>query len=235
MKNTIQKKNSERLQDLINHSAALIALLMFLVCVSAPAVHAQNMSGTWASIPDQIWIAMQNKSWHSRLACPKREKLALLTIPYLDFEGRTKTGRLIAARDVADDLLQVFETLYRVGFQIQRMELVHKFGGDDSRSMRANNTSAFNCRRTSNGTRLSEHSYGLAIDINPVQNPYVRRNITQPAAGKSFDTPEKRRRHQPGLIRKNDVVVRAFAQIGWKWGGNWRTLKDYQHFSKSGR
>ena len=115
------------------------------------------------------------------------------------------------------------------------MRLVHVYGGDDLRSMNANNTSAFNCRRTTGASRLSEHAHGRAIDINPVQNPYVTRRRTLPAAGRAFDTPAKRTRPHPGMIKGGGVVTRAFSRIGWKWRGYRRSPVDYQHFSQSGR
>ena len=219
--------------SILSFASTLIGLLA--ISQITIATEAGNGRGSWAPIPDHVWSAMQNKSWHPGFGCPGRKKLALLSLPYRDFNGQMQTGRLIAARDVADDLVTVFEKMFRSGFQIQQMRLVHRFGGNDNRSMNANNTSAFNCRKVTGGRRLSQHSFGRAIDINPVQNPYVRKHITQPAAGRRFASPRARRAEQPGLIRKGDKVTKAFALIGWKWGGNWRSLKDYQHFSKSGR
>jgi len=99
--------------------------------------------------------------------------------------------------------------------------------------MRANNSSAFNCRAVTGGGRWSEHAYGRAIDLNPVQNPYVDRDgsVLDPASAPYTD----RTRRDPGMIRTGEVVVEAFAAIGWEWGGNFRSIKDYQHFSQSGR
>jgi len=202
---------------------------------SEPSRTASAARGTAANIPDATWRAMQGKSWHKGFGCPSRRKLALLTIPYKDFDGRCRIGEMIVARSVASDILDVFAKLYNGDFRIARMDLVHEFGGDDPRSMSANNTSAFNCRRVTGGRRLSEHSYGKAIDINPVQNPYVRRGRTQPRAGRAYDTPAERLRKRLGVIRRRGVAERAFRSIGWTWGGNWRSLKDYQHFSQSGR
>jgi poly-gamma-glutamate synthesis protein (capsule biosynthesis protein) len=131
-------------------------------------------------------------------------------------------------------VLEVFAELHRGRFPIASMQLVDKFDGADDRSMAANNTSAFNCRRKTGGQSLSEHAYGKAIDINPVQNPYVASSGTQPPAGRDYDTARKRAAERPGMIRDNDAVIRAFARIGWKWGGSWGSPKDYQHFSQSG-
>jgi hypothetical protein len=112
------------------------------------------------------------------------------------------------------------------------MELVEHYGSNDKRSMAADNTSAFNCRRVEGSTSWSEHAYGLAIDINPLENPYLRVGQVLPPAGKAF---LDRGRWRRGMIHAGDGVVRAFAAVGWSWGGAWRSLKDYQHFSVNGR
>ena len=109
---------------------------------------------------------------------------------------------------------------------------VEAFGGSDDASMAANNTSAFNCRKATGGTSWSEHSYGRAIDVNPVQNPYVKGSLVLPQSGSAY---VDRSRTIPGMIRAGDAVVRAFAAQGWAWGGTWTSLKDYQHFSTTGR
>ncbi|MEO1650626.1 MAG: M15 family metallopeptidase, partial [Pseudomonadota bacterium] len=186
-------------------------------------------------IPRRIWAAMQGKSWRRGLGCPRRGQLRYLRIPHWDFEGRTVVGEMIVARDVADDVLRAFAEIYRAQFAIERMDLVYRFDGNDRRSMGANNTSAFNCRPVTGGRRLSQHAYGRAIDVNPVQNPYVRNGRVQPTVGRQFATRAQRRQGTPGLIRPGGPAVRAFNRIGWKWGGYWRSLKDYQHFSVTGR
>jgi poly-gamma-glutamate synthesis protein (capsule biosynthesis protein) len=178
---------------------------------------------------------MQGSSWHANLNCPPRRRLVLLTVPYLDFNGQTQLGNLVVAQRVADELAAIFVDIFRSGaFRIQRMQLIDAFGGNDDASMAANNTSAFNCRLKTGGTTLSAHSFGTAIDINPVQNPYVTRTTTLPEAGKAFDTPAERMAGVTGIILKGDVVTKAFARRGWGWGGNWTRPKDYQHFSKDG-
>ena len=98
--------------------------------------------------------------------------------------------------------------------------------------MAANNTSAYNCRRTTGGTAWSEHAHGRALDLNPVQNPYVRGTTVLPLAGRAY---VDRARPRPGMVRAGDPVVRAFAAVGWEWGGSWTGSKDYQHFSANGR
>ena len=231
MRRTSNRRNRKQR----NRSAMLAAAAMLVVTIPGPASAQPAARGTWSPIPDRVWQAMQGKSWHKGLGCPGRERLALLTVPYLDFGGRPQTGQMIVSRSVAGNVLSAFASIMRSGFRIRQMRLVHEFDGDDDRSMAANNTSGFNCRRVSGSNRLSDHAFGKAIDINPVQNPYVWRRGTQPPSGAAYDEPHERQNPHIGMIRKGDAVTRAFARIGWKWGGLWRNSKDFQHFSQSGR
>lgn len=158
----------------------------------------------------------------------------MLRIPYLDFQGRTQIGSMIVARSVATKVARAFQEIYdSKRFRIYRMVLIDDYMGDDDRSMEADNTSAFNCRTTDRGA-MSRHAQGLAVDINPVQNPYREGDVTSPAAGRAFDRPHKRRSDLVGVIVDGDVVTRAFARQGWFWGGKWKRAVDYQHFSSDG-
>ena len=140
-------------------------------------------------------------------------------------------GTLIVHADVAIIVVNVFRTLYEAKFPIERMEPVTTYDSDDDKSTKANNTSGFNCREITEGGGWSQHAYGHAIDINPVQNPYVYADghVLDPAAEPYLD----RTSTDPGVIHDGDVVVRSFAAIDWGWGGNYDTRKDYQHFSTS--
>ncbi len=204
------------------------------VVLSASAGFAQGKRGTEGPIPDSIWNKMQGVSWHANLPCPKRADLRLLRVPHVDFNGRTRTGQLIVAADVAGDMLNIFAEIHAAGYPIQSMKLVHQFRGDDGFSMAANNTSAFNCRLVGGTDRLSQHALGRAIDINPVQNPYVKGRRTSPSAGVDFDERGERQPQVKGVITPGDAVVTAFTKRGWGWGGNWSSSKDYQHFSQNG-
>lgn len=171
-------------------------------------------------------------SW--RPGCPVPvENLRLLTVTYWDFAGVVQTGELVINRDHADKVLSVMRGLFDRRFPIERMELIDKYQGDDDLSMAANNTSAFNCRPVSGrpGT-WSQHSYGWALDINPVQNPYISNGVVSPPSAAGFTD---RSLKEPGMILAGDSVVKGFGAIGWKWGGNWSSAKDYQHFSATGR
>jgi hypothetical protein len=170
-------------------------------------------------------------SW--RPGCPVAlDDLRLLTLTHWGFDRKVHRGELVVHEDQARAVKRVFRALFETRFPIQRMELVDVYGADDDRSMAANNTSAFNCRTVEGSSSWSEHAYGRAIDINPIQNPAVQNDrVTPPAGSRYLD----RSRRVKGLIRANDAVVRAFAAIGWGWGGYWTSLKDYQHFSATGR
>lgn len=181
-------------------------------------------------LPDAMRQAMIGVTW--REGCPVGlGALALLHIPYWDRYGIRQQGQLIVDKDVAADVLTAFAALYDARFPITRMMPAHQFGGSDDRSMAADNTSAFNCRPIAGGKRFSQHSYGRAIDINTIENPYVRGKRILPPEGAMFlDRGDVR----PGMIVEGGAAVAAFDAIGWKWGGRWRSVKDYQHFSENG-
>jgi len=171
-------------------------------------------------------------SW--RPGCPVPiEDLRLLTLSYWGFDGTSHTREMIVNEDVATEVISVFRALFAQRFPIQGMELVDVYGGDDDRSMAANNTSAFNCRSVTGHPGVwSEHSYGRAIDVDPVQNPYVSSGgSVAPPAGAAY---ADRSRSAAGMIHGGDSTVEAFAAIGWAWGGGWPSIKDYQLFSSSG-
>jgi len=169
-------------------------------------------------------------SW--RPGCPvPLSDLRYLTVNYRGFDGATRTGELVVAEGVAADVTDIFRRLYDAGFPIAALRLVDDFGGSDDDSMAADNSSAFNCRPVTGGGGFSEHSYGTAIDLNPVENPYLSGSLVLPPAGRGFAD----RHSAPGVIQPGDAVVEAFASHGWTWGGSWSGPIDYQHFSLSGR
>ncbi|UZN03150.1 M15 family metallopeptidase [Cellulomonas sp. S1-8] len=174
--------------------------------------------------------ARMHASW--RPGCPvPLEDLRHVALPHRDMTGGVVQGELVVHVDVADGVVEVFRTLFDAGYPIASMRLVDDFGADDDASMAADNTSAFNCRAVTGGTGWSEHSFGRAIDVNPVENPYVHGSTVLPSAGAAFvDRPDA-----PGVIHDGDVVVAAFAAHGWQWGGHWTRPIDYQHFSTTGR
>ncbi len=171
-------------------------------------------------------------SW--RPGCPvSPADLRRVRVDYWGYDGGRHRGDLIVHEDVAGDLASVFGELYAARFQIRRIHPITHYGSDDDASMEANNTSAFNCRRVTGGSGWSEHAYGTAIDINPIQNPYVTSSGTVlPEAGRPW---ADRSLRVPGMIHRNGVVRSSFAAIGWEWGGDWTNPKDYQHLSRTGR
>jgi hypothetical protein len=179
-------------------------------------------------IPDDVREEMEGVSWHDHPECPPVDQLALLRIPYLGFDGREHHGELVVARAVASKVTYAFAELYAAGYPIERMERVERYDADDGRSMAANNTSGFNFRLVEGERRLSQHARGLAVDINPVQNPWVRADRVQPEAGRAF---LDRHVAHPALIRRPGVVTAAFDAIGWQWGGDWTRYRDYHHFA----
>ncbi len=185
--------------------------------------------GTISEIDDATAERMAPE-WHS--GCPVAlADLRLLTLAHWDFQGVVTVGELIVHAGYAEDVVAVFEQLFRAGFPIQRMDIVSVFDGDDNASMEANNTSAHNCRTIAGTSTWSEHAYGRAIDINPVQNPYVSGTTVLPPDGAAY---VDRTGDHPGMIHDGDVVVQAFTSIAWFWGGYWSSIKDYQHFSATG-
>ena len=175
---------------------------------------------------------MVGTSWHR--GCPVAlADLRLVTATYWGFDKRAHTGRIVVHRDVAADVLVVLRRLYAARFPIRRMVPVDAYGGSDFRSIEADNTSAFNCRYVDGTTRWSEHAYGRAIDLNPIENPYVTAGgTTSHRASRSF---LRRAPYRPGMAVEGSAVVRAFDAVGWGWGGRWSGARDYQHFSASGR
>jgi poly-gamma-glutamate synthesis protein (capsule biosynthesis protein) len=174
-------------------------------------------------------------SSHDPATCPvPLSDLRRLTMSYVGFDGSTRTGVMVVHAEVAREVVGVFETLYEAGFRIERMQVVDAYGGDDNASMAANNTSGYNCRTVAGTSTFSDHAFGKAIDINPVQNPYVIGDQVLPPAGRRFVDVDRapgvdRLR---GVIAEDGLVTRAFERIGWSWGGDFSD-PDYQHFSTS--
>ncbi len=188
----------------------------------------EGFSGSVAPIDDEIAARMAS-SW--RPGCPVGlPDLRLVRVTHWGFDGQARPGEIVVHRNAADRILGVFSALFAARFPMEQVRLVDEFGGDDDRSMAANNTSGFNCRFVAGTRRWSQHAYGRAIDVNPVQNPYVTGGEVRPPEGRPY---VRRDPAVPGLITANSPAVAAFSRAGWQWGGRWRS-PDYQHFSSSG-
>lgn len=229
-----------------NRSAALLAVLT-ATCLALAAPVASTASdlgaptgraarpfrGHAAPIDPATRRRMVGVSWHR--GCPVGlGDLRVLTLTHWGFDGRVHRGRLVVNRDAVGAMLGAMRALYRLHFPIRRMHLVDAYGANDDRSMAADNTSAFNCRFIAGSDGVwSEHAYGRAIDLNPLENPYVTSSgYVSPPGGAPF---ADRSQRAPGLIHGGGRVVAAFARVGWPWGGDWPWPKDYQHFSASGK
>jgi hypothetical protein len=176
--------------------------------------------------PDEQ-AAMTGVSW--RPGCPvPLERLRVLRLSHWNFSGKVRRGALIVRADVAEEVAEIFGRLFKDRFPIRRITPIDAYDGDDFTSIEADNTSAFNCRAATGSTEWSHHAYGLAIDLNPLENPYVLDGRTShPGSVTYLD----RDRVRPGMVVEGDAVTRAFASAGWYWGGDWTNPVDYQHFS----
>jgi hypothetical protein len=161
-----------------------------------------------------------------------KKRQRIIDLLYYSFDGKIHKGQLVIDERLIGDIREVFRVAFESKFPITSVipishDRFFKDGkwNEDDLSMLANNTSAFNYRLVTGGKSLSKHAYGFAIDINPVQNPYIKADIILPA-GAVYDT------SKPGTLGPDSPVVQTFLRLGWTWGGNWETLKDYQHFEK---
>ncbi len=177
---------------------------------------------------------IKGNSW--RKGCPVGlNDLRYLRIGYLDFNGQSKEGELIVHKDVSVEVTKIFEALYEMDYPIKKMRLVSDYKANDWQSIEADNTSAFNCRNATGSKKWSKHSYGKAIDINPIENPYISRSGR---ISHKESLQYKKRIHKKStsadkaVLLKNDKATKIFKKYGWKWGGDWSKVKDYQHFSK---
>ena len=182
--------------------------------------------GTVEPLPAAVVREMTGVSW--RPGCPvPLSRLRLVRVDHWGFDGAVHTGELVVHADLAAAIVRVFGQLYRARFPIRRMVRVDAYRGSDHASMADDNTSMFNCRLAEGSTSWSRHAYGKAIDINPLENPYVRGAVVLPPAGGAY---LDRRDVRPGMVIDGDVVTRAFTAEGFGWGGRFRSLRDYQHF-----
>jgi hypothetical protein len=212
--------------------AAVLSAGSWAPAADAGVAQARPFHGRAERIDAATRERMSGVSWHR--GCPVGfGELRLLTVTHWGFDGGVHRGRLVVNRDAATAMLGTMRTLFHLHYPIRQMRLVDAYGADDHRSMAADNTSAFNCRFVAgSGGVWSEHAYGRALDLNPLENPYVTESgYVSPPAGASY---LDRSRRAKGLIHRGGPVVAAFAAVGWKWGGNWPWPKDYQHFSATG-
>lgn len=178
--------------------------------------------------------AMQGVSYHK--GCPvKLDELRAVNVKYLGFDEQERTGELIVHESVAQEVAQIFQELYSANYPINKMEPIRMYGGSDWHSIEADNSSAFNCRNATGSKHFSKHAYGLAIDLNPIENPYVfasgksshKASALYLDRSKILTTPQGK-----AVLKKRSEAVQIFKRYGWKWGGDFAKEKDYQHFYK---
>jgi hypothetical protein len=180
----------------------------------------------------RVTAAQLPHSWHRGCPVPPA-RLRRVRLTYWGFDRRAHAGALVANEGAVPDLVHVFAHLYAARFPILRLRPIDAYGGNDERSLAADNTAAFNCRYAigPGPRRWSAHAYGEAIDVNPVENPYLEGARVHPLAGRRF---LDRSNVRPGMAVRGGVLVRTFAAVGWRWGGRWTHSPDYQHFSATG-
>lgn len=178
---------------------------------------------TVSAIPDTVFERMQGKSYPHDCPVP-RSRLRYLQVTHVDVQGVIHRGEIVCHQDIADDLIDIFRVLYEARYPIERVRLIDDYDADDERSMQENNTSCFCFRPMTNGRRLSKHATGHAVDVNPRYNPYVGRDGTMRPVNAVADGAY--------TLHPGDTCHQLFRRHGFKWGGAWRTVKDYQHFER---
>ncbi|MFI7341141.1 M15 family metallopeptidase [Streptomyces sp. NPDC050085] len=210
----------------------LISAILLLLAVPAPAGAADGSPPRFTYQVQGVTAHGLGRSRHR--GCPVGpRRLRLVRLDHWGFDGRVHRGEIVVHERVVDQVVYVFGKAFAARFPIRKMRTLAAYGGSDPAAMADDNTSAFNCRGvTVNSGVVSEHSYGDAVDINTVENPYVDvHGRVHPAAGARF---LDRRRHAPGMLRAGDAVTTAMRRVGWAWGARW-AHPDYQHFSANGR
>lgn len=205
--------------------------IVLYVWLAVTGVMAQSNGFSVDTLSNEIFARMRGRSYPANCPIPRSE-LRYLQVLHYDFEGQVHKGEMVCNYRIANDLIDIFQKLYNARYPIERIRLIDDYDADDERSMADNNTSCFCFRHITGSKHLSKHAQGLAVDINALYNPYVKTRkdgsvVVQPAKGKPYANRQKKFRYK---IVKGDLCYRLFIEHGFKWGGNWRSLKDYQHF-----
>lgn len=202
------------------------------VLLASPSGATNVTVAPFTSSVSSVSAAQLGRTWHP--GCPVGpSQLRLLHLRYVGFDGKSRVGTMVVNATVVKPVVRVFASLYAKRFPLHSMIPESQFQGSDPASMAANNTSGFNCRYAvaTGPKQWSVHAYGEAIDVNPVQNPYVFNGVAQPVAGTKY---VNRSDVRPGMSEPGGVLNGAFASVGWFWGGRWSASPDYQHFSSTG-
>ncbi len=191
-----------------------------------PAPPTSSPSPPYRSTIDTVTAAQLGSSYTPGIGCAEPAALRAVNLIHWGYDGAVHDGRIIVNAAEADDVAAVFGELYVARFPIERVEPVDVYDSDDQASMRANNTSGYNCRTVAGSSKLSNHAFGRAVDLNPLHNPYVKGDTVDPPEGAPWADRSNRRQ---GMIYGGDAAVTAFGARGWGWGGTWNN-PDYQHF-----
>ena len=195
-----------------------------------PDVYDPDSYFTAEEISDELFARMQGKSFPEGCTV-SRDDLRYLKLLYKDIDGNVHEGEMICNKKIAGKLTDIFRKLYDADYPIEKMTLIDDYDGDDDASMSDNNTSCFNYRVVSGTNKLSKHAMGLAVDLNPRYNPYVRTKngveVIEPENGTEY---ADRSGDFSYKIDKDDLAYRLFIEAGFSWGGSWKNSKDYQHF-----
>lgn len=184
-------------------------------------------------LTDEVFTRMDGVSYPKN-AQIGREELSYLRVLHTGFDKKTYVGELVVNQKIADDVLEIMKELYENHYPIEKMLLIDEYGADDETSMSDNNTSAFNYRTIAGTNRLSKHGQGLAVDINPRYNPCVRtKNGITTVEPQNGSTYVDRNADFSYKITEGDLCLQLFSEYGFTWGGNWNSVKDYQHFEKA--
>jgi hypothetical protein len=207
-----------------------LPLLLLLPLLTPTAAQAAPPPYHWSSKPiDSATASRMRYSYHSGCPVPLRD-LRYLTMSYIGWDGASHTGEMVVNHNAVTAVANAFNRMYDARFPLRRMRLIDDYKGSDDASMADDNTSAFNCRAVSGGSGWSMHAYGLAVDVNPVENPYVHSGQIDPPNGRAYATRSPARK---GMVTR--AVVEDFRVHHWGWGGYFRTTKDWQHFSSNGK
>ena len=210
-----------------------LLLSLVLACAVWPSAFSQQSATDFVAVavPDSVWARMQGKTYKPNPHI-SRDDLRYLRLLHWDYDNCSHQGEMICNKRIADKLVRIFRQLYEAHYPIQRMVLPDVYDADDERQMRDNNTSCFCYRTIAGSQKLSKHSLGLAVDLNTLYNPYVRRRkngtlFVQPATATPYVDRSRKFRYK---ITKRDLAYRLFIENGFSWGGDWRSYQDYQHF-----
>ena len=211
----------------------LMLSLTTITTLGQPSKAASSDGFSVSALPDHVFARMQGKSYPDGCQI-KRSQLRYVRVRHIGFDGKTHEGELVCNKAIANDVVAIFRDLYAQRYPIEHIRLIDDYDASDEQSMRANNTSCFCYRAVKGSRKLSAHARGMAIDLNPLYNPCDRRRrrgavTIQPSTAKRYANRSVDFSHK---ITRSDLAYRLFTARGFKWGGSWRSVQDYQHFEK---